>query len=127
MESGWPKGEYLSRRVADEARQRRLSARHKPIWYGSIQMDSRLVSSRITNVRNGPTRVYGPYQSALVGLAGIKGVAQTVTNIIDGQHRQENQGAGEDGFVRIDLQVVVGTQQHRPPRWHIGREPEPQE
>jgi|GEM_PF-4038028 len=40
MESGGSMRDYSARRVADEAHQRRLSTRHTPTGYGSIQTDS---------------------------------------------------------------------------------------
>ncbi len=57
---------------------------------------------RETAVRCGPPfPVCRVVAANLIDLARIEGVAEAVAHVVDGQHREEDQGAGEERLVRV--------------------------
>src|SRR5262245_12663768 len=60
-------------------------------------------------------------------LAGVECIAQSITDEIDAQHRQENCSAWEHRPVRGDIEVVLGVKQDPAPGRDIGGETQTQE
>src|SRR5215468_8176623 len=55
-------------------------------------------------------------------LARVQRVAEPVADVVDAEHGEEDGGAGEDGPVRSEVQVVLGVVEDAPPRRNVGRE-----
>src|SRR5690606_29642251 len=68
-----------------------------------------------------------PRASPLIDLARIEGIAETVAHVVDGQHREEDQGTGEQRLMRVQLEVVLRREEHLAPGGNVGREAESKE
>src|SRR6516165_3663331 len=60
----------------------------------------------------------------LTSRAGIKSVAQSVADEVDGEHREKNRRAGEQRPMRGDVERILGIKENAPPSGNVGREAE---
>ena len=64
--------------------------------------------------------------TSLKHAARIIGIAQTVTNVVDGQHGDKYQHARKQGPVRRNVHVVLGVKQNAAPGGDVGRKTQTQ-
>src|SRR5438034_4886679 len=53
--------------------------------------------------------------------AWVERVAQSVADVVDGEHGQEDRGAREERPVRREVQVVLGVEEDASPRGNVDR------
>lgn len=63
------------------------------------------------------------WHAASQDLAGVEGIAQTIPDVVDGDHREENHQPWEKRPVRCQIQIIFGIRQNPAPRRHIWGKP----
>src|SRR5499427_1365496 len=64
--------------------------------------------------------------SSLQNLARIQGIAEAIAQVVDAEYGEEDRGAGEDGPMRREVEIVLGVVENTAPGRDVRGEAKPE-